>query len=75
MQYEYDQFQRLINIWAPRELLNYASSVNYSYDLENRVAVTTHNTDNLNHYNVSLSEDDNYCHVVDLSTRDTVPMV
>ena len=74
MQYEYDQFQRLINIWAPRELLNpnSAPSVNYSYDLENRVAVTTHNTDNLNHYNVSLSEDDNYCHVVDLSTRDTI---
>ena len=74
MQYEYDQFQRLVNIWAPRELLklNSAPTVHYSYDLENRVAVTTHNTDNLNHYDVSLSGDNNYCQVVDLSTRDTI---
>jgi len=50
IQYVYDQFNRLSEIWAPRELkdLSRGPTIRYNYTIGNEsVAVTYHNTSNL----------------------------
>lgn len=72
MQYEYDDFDRLVKVFAPKELRNPSSgaTIEYEYHINQApsVAVTRHNTD----FNTSLPEytaNPIGCAVEDLSGR------
>jgi RHS repeat-associated protein len=74
MAYEYDSFDRLEHVWAPREIniTGSAPTISYSYDLSGAVAkaTTTHNLGNTSYTavnNVAKS-----CVLVDLTSRPAI---
>lgn len=72
--YEYDEFDRLKNVWAPREIniAGSAPTVSYSYDLSGTIAkaTTTHNLANSS--NTTINNTPRTCAVIDLSQRPSI---
>ena len=73
-QLEYDQFGRIKNVWAPKELRSSQSgpTISYTYLLKDRIAITNHNVGNLGNYNVALTQDPLQCQIASLGSRDSI---
>ncbi len=74
MAYEYDAFDRLENVWAPREIniTGSAPTISYSYDLSGAVAkaTTTHNLGNSS--NTTVNNTAKPCALIDLTSRPAI---